>query len=128
MDDSSYEIIKYANEVHSNKNFKSFFDLKPKQTNEEAMFHVVRSLVALDNITHVLERRRGELVADKYIDKFTEFLKQNIKQTYKELEEMANQRKYNLDRYEEEKPSEETIAKKIASERFNAKKSIFEEN
>jgi len=125
MDDASYEIIKYANEVHRNKNFKAFFDLRPKQINEEAMFNVMKTLVAIDSIATTLEKRKGELVADKYIDKFVEFLRQNVKQTYQQLDEMANQKKYNADRYEEEDPDDETKAKKIAEERFNAKKSIF---
>ena len=126
MDDASYEIIKAANEAHRNKNFKAFFDLRPKQQNEEAMFKIMRALVAIDAIAYTLEKRRGELVADKYIDKFIQFLKQNIKQVYQELNEMANQRKYNLDRYQEENPSDEEKAKAIAKNRFNAKKSIFE--
>jgi hypothetical protein len=125
MDDASYEIIKHANEVHKNKNFKAFFDLRPKQDNEEAMFAIMKALVAIDDIANTLEKRKGELVADKYIDKFNDFLRQNIKQTYQQLDEMANQKKYNADRYEEEDPDDETKAKKIAEERFNAKKSIF---
>jgi len=125
MDDASYEIIKYANEVHKRKNYKAFFDLRPKQANEEAMFNVMKALIAIDDIANTLEKRKGELVADKYIDKFSEFLRQNIKQVYQQLDEMANQKKYNADRYEEEDPDDETKAKKIAEERFNAKKSIF---
>jgi len=125
MDDASYEIIKHANDVHKNKNFKAFFDLRPKQANEEAMFNIMKALVAIDSIATTLDKRKGELVADKYIDKFSEFLRQNIKQTYQQLDEMANQKKYNADRYEEEDPDDETKAKKIAEERFNAKKSIF---
>ncbi len=126
MDDASYEVIKYANEAHKNKNFKKFFDLRPKQANEEAMFKVMKTLVAIDSIADTLEKRKRELVADKYIDRFADFLRQNVKQVYQQLDELANQRKYNLDRYEEEQPDEETISNKIAEERFNAKKSIFE--
>ena len=85
----------------------------------------MKALVAIDSIATTLEKRKGELVADKYIDKFSDFLRQNIKQTYQQLDEMANQKKYNADRYEEEDPDDETKAKKIAEERFNAKKSIF---
>jgi hypothetical protein len=126
MDDASYEMIKAANEAHQHKNFKAFFDLKPKQQNEEAMFKIMRALVAIDSLTYAIEKRKGELVADKYIDKFIQYLKQNIKQVYQELNEMANQRKYNLDRYQEEKPTDEEKSEAIARERFNAKKSIFE--
>jgi hypothetical protein len=125
MDDASYEIIKHANEAHKHKNFKAFFDLRPKQANEEAMFNIMKALVAIDDIAFTLEKRKGELVADKYIDKFSEFLRQNIKQVYQQLDEMASQKKYNADRYEEEDPDDEAKAKKIAEERFNAKKSIF---
>lgn len=127
MDDASYEIIKAANEAHKNKNFKAFFDLRPKQANEEAMFKIMRALVAIDSTANTLEKRRGELVADKYIDKFVDFLRQNIKQVYQELNDMANQRKYNEDRYKVENPSDEEKAEAIKKERFNAKKSIFED-
>jgi hypothetical protein len=125
MDDASYEIIKAANDAHKTKNFKAFFDLRPKQDNEEAMFLVMKALVAIEDIAFTLEKRKGDLVADKYIDKFSDFLRQNIKQTYQQLDEMASQKKYNADRYEEEDPDDETKAKKIAEERFNSKKSIF---
>ena len=125
MDDASYEIIKHANDAHKNKNFKAFFDLRPKQANEEAMFAVMKALVAIDDIATTLEKRKGDLVADRYIDKFTALLRQNIKQTYQQLDEMASQKKFNADRYEEEDPDDETKAKKIAEERFNSKKSIF---
>ena len=126
MDDASYEVIKAANEAHQRKNFKAFFELKPKQANEEAMFKIMRALVAIDSLTYALEKRKGELVADKYIDKFIDYLKQNIKQTYQELNEMANQYKYNADRYKEVQPTDEEKAEAIQKERFNAKKSIFE--
>ncbi len=125
MDDASYEIIKAANDAHKGKNFKAFFDIKPSQTNEEAMFKIMRVLVAIDSIAVELDKRKGELVADKYIDKFSDFLRQNIKQVYGELDEMANQKKYNEDRYSEEEPDEETKSKTIQQERFDAKKSIF---
>ncbi len=125
MDDTSYEIIKAANDVHKSKNFKAFFDLQPKQANEEAMFKIMRTLVSIDSIAVSLEKRKGELVADKYIDKFTDFLRQNTKQVYNELDEMANQRKYNEDRYSEEEPDDDAKTKAIQQERFDAKKSIF---
>jgi len=127
MDDSSYEIIKAANDAHTNKNFKSFFDLRPKQDNEEAMFKIMRALVSIDSIATNLEKRKGELVADKYIDRFSTYLRQNIKQVYTELNEMANQKKFNEDRYNEDEPDEETKIKAIQQDRFNARKSIFDE-
>jgi len=126
MDDASYEVIKAANEAHQNKNFKAFFDLKPKQANEEAMFKIMRALVAIDSMATTLEKRKGELVADKFIDKFVDFLRQNIKMVYKELNDMANQRKYNEDRYKVDQPTDEEKSKAIEQERFNAKKSIFD--
>jgi hypothetical protein len=126
MDDASYEIIKAANDAHKTKNFKSFFDLRPKQDNEEAMFKIMRVLVSIDSIANSLEKRKSELVADKYIDRFTDFLRQNTKMVYQELNEMANQRKYNEDRYADDQPTDEEKAEVIAKERFNAKKSIFE--
>jgi len=125
MDDASYEVIKAANEAHKQKNFKAFFDLRPKQENEEAMFKIMRALVAIDSIANALEKRKGHLVADKYIDKFVDFLRQNIKQVYQELDEMANQRKYNEDRYNEDDPTDEEKIEAIQKERFDAKKSIF---
>lgn len=125
MDDTSYEIIKAANDAHKSKNFKAFFDIRPKQVNEEAMFKIMRTLVSIDSIATTLEKRKGELVADKYIDKFTDFLRQNVKQVYGELDEMANQRKYNESRYDEDQPDDEAKAKAIQQERFDAKKSIF---
>jgi len=125
MDDASYEIIKAANDAHQGKNFKAFFDIKPKQENEEAMFKIMRVLVSIDNISVTLDKRKGELVADKYMDKFSDFLRQNVKQVYTELNEMANQRKYNEDRYNDDKPSDDDKAKTIQQERFDAKKSIF---
>jgi hypothetical protein len=127
LDDASYEIIKFANEAHKQKNFKKFFDLRPKQQNEEAMFRIMKVLVALDDIANQLEKRKGELVADKYIDKFVDYLRLNIEHTYKELETMANQYKYNEDRYKEIEPDDEAKAEAIQKERFNAKKSIFED-
>jgi hypothetical protein len=126
MDDASYEIIKAANDAHQSKNFKAFFDLKPKQVNEEAMFKIMRALVSIDSIANTLDKRKGELVADKYIDKFSAFLRQNIKQVYGELNEMANQKKYNESRYSEEDPDDETKAKVAKEERFQARKSIFD--
>jgi hypothetical protein len=54
-----------------------------------------------------------------------DFLRQNIKQTYNELNEMANQRKYNEDRFNDDQPSDEEKAEAIQKERFDAKKSIF---
>lgn len=125
MDDTSYEIIKAANDAHNSKNFKAFFDLKPKQQNEEAMFKIMRTLVSIDSIASSLEKRKGELVADKYIDKFTDFLRQNTKMVYKELDEMASQKKHNEDRYSEEDPDDDAKAAAIQKERFDAKKSIF---
>jgi len=125
MDDASYEIIKAANEAHKGKNYKAFFDLKPKQENEEAMFKIMRVLVAIDSIANELEKRKGELVADKYIDRFIDFLRQNIKLTYNELNEMASQRKYNEERYKEDNPTDEEKEKAIKNERFEAKRSIF---
>jgi len=127
QDDASYEVVKAGNEAHKTRNFKAFFDLKPKQANEEAMFKIMKTLVAIDSIAHTLEGRKRELQADKYMDRFTDYLRQNIKQVYQQLDEMANQRKYNLDRYQEEQPDDETKAKTIAEERFKAKKSIFDE-
>jgi len=97
MDDSSYEVIKSANDAHRTKNFKAFFDLKPKQDNDKAMFMIMKALVAIDSIARTLEDKTGMLAADKYIDRFSTYLKQNIKQTYDELNKMAEQRKYNLD-------------------------------
>ena len=125
MNDASYEIIKIANDAHRQKNFKAFFDLRPKQENEEAMFKIMKVLVSIDAIANQLEKRKGELVADKYIDRFVEFLRGNIKQVYTELNEMANQRKYNEDRYADDQPTDEEKAEAIAKERFDAKKSIF---
>ena len=125
MDDASYEVIKAANDAHKQKNFKAFFDLKPKQENEEAMFKIMRALVSIDSIANSLEKRKGHLVADKYIDKFVDFLRQNVKQVYQELNEMANQRKYNEDRYNDDEPTDEEKAEAIQKERFDAKKSIF---
>jgi hypothetical protein len=125
MDDASYEIIKAANDVHKQKNFKAFFDLRPKQLNEEAMFKIMKVLVAIDSIAVELDKRKGELVADKYIDRFSDFLRQNIKQVYNELNEMANQRKYNEDRYDDDQPTDDEKAEAIQKERFDAKKSIF---
>ncbi len=125
MDNESYEIIKAANDAHKTKNFKAFFDLRPKDDNDTAMFAIMKSLVAIDDISRTLERRKGDLAADKYIDKFSQYLTQNTKQVYKELDEMASQRKFNSDRYEEEDPDDETKSKAIALERFNQKKSIF---
>ena len=126
MDDASYEIIKIANDAHESKNFKQFFDLKPKQVNEEAMFKIMRALVAIDSISYGLEKRKGNLVADKYIDKFADFLRLNTNQVYGELNEMANQRKYNEDRYADDVPDEETKSAAIQAERFEARKSIFD--
>jgi hypothetical protein len=85
----------------------------------------MRVLVSIDSIANNLEKRKGELVADKYIDRFIDFLRQNIKLTYNELNEMANQRKYNEERYQEEQPTDEEKSEAIQKERFNAKKSIF---
>jgi len=127
MDDASYEIIKAANDAHKSKNFKSFFDIRPKQVNEEAMFKIMRALVSIDSIASSLDARKGELVADKYVDRFSDFLRQNVKQVYNELNEMANQKKYNQDRYSEEEPDDEAKAKIIQKERFDAKKSIFQD-
>jgi len=126
MDDASYEIIRSANDAHNNKNFKAFFDLRPTQDNEEAMFKIMRALVAIDAIGETLDKRKAELSADKFIDKFTTFLRQNIKLVYQELNDMANQRKYNEDRYNDDNPDEEEKSKLIQQERFNAKKSIFD--
>jgi len=126
IDDASYEIIKAANEAHKNKNFKAFFDLRPKQENEEAMFKIMRVLVSIDSIASELEKRKAELVADRYIDRFIDFLRQNIKLTYNELNQLANQRKFNEDRYKENDPTEEEKAEAIKKERFEAKRSIFE--
>ncbi len=126
MDDSSYEVIKAANEAHKSKNYKAFFDLKPKQDNDAAMFSIMKALVAVDDIARTLEKSKGDLAADKYVDKFSQYLTQNIKSVYGELDEMANQKKFNADRYEEEDPDDETKTKKIAEERFNAKRSIFQ--
>ncbi len=126
MDDQSYEIIKAANDVHKTKNYKAFFDLKPKQDNDAAMFTVMKSLVAIDSISVNLKERKGDLVADPYVDRFSQFLDQNVKEVYKELDEMANQRKFNADRYDEEDPDDETKAEKIAEERYNQKRSIFQ--
>ncbi len=125
MDDSSYEIIKYANDAHKSKNFKAFFDLKPTQDNERAMHVVMRALLSIDNISQTLKDRKGDLVADPYVDAFSRSLDENVKSTYKELDEMASQRKYNEDRYKEEDPDDETKAEIMNQERFNRKKSIF---
>ncbi len=125
MDDSSYEIIKYANDAHKSKNYKAFFDLKPTQDNEKAMFSVMRALVSIDSISKTLKDRKGDLVADPYVDTFSRMLDENVKSTYKALDEMASQKKYNEDRYEEEDPDDETKAEKMQAERFNQKRSIF---
>ncbi len=126
MDDESYEVIKAANDAHQTKNYKAFFDLKPKQDNDAAMFAIMKALVSIDSIARTLEKSKGDLAADKQIDKFSSYLTQNIKQVYNELDEMANQRKFNADRYDEEDgDDDETKAKKMAEERFNQKKSIF---
>ena len=125
MDDASYEIIKAANDAHQKKNYKAFFDLRPKQDNERAMFVVMKALVAITDISETLKKRKGELLADQYIDRFSQYLDQNIKQTYEELNQMASQRKFNADRYDDDQPDDETKAEAIAAERFNQKKSIF---
>ncbi len=125
MDDSSYEVIKAANDAHKNKNFKAFFDLKPKQDNDAAMFSIMKSLVAIDDISRTLEKTKGDLAADKYIDRFSQYLTQNVKMVYSELDEMANQKKYNEDRYADDDPDDDAKAAKMKEERFNAKKSIF---
>ena len=126
INDSSYEIIKAANEAHKQKNYKAFFKLHPKELNEEAMFNVMKALVAIDDIANTLAKRKDVLVADRYIDKFIDYLRLNIKHVYNELEELANQKKYNVNRYKEEDPDEETKAKIAKEEAFNRKKSIFE--
>jgi len=128
MNDASYEVIKVANDAHNQKNFKAFFDLRPKQENEEAMFKIMRVLVSIDTIANQLEKRKGELVADKYIDRFSTYLRQNIKLTYNELNELANQKKYNEERYSDDQPTDEEKSEAIKKERFDAKKSIFDEN
>ncbi len=125
MDNESYEVIKAANSAHQTKNYKAFFDLKPKQDSDTAMFAIMKALVAVDSIARSLENNKGVLAADKYIDKFSQYLTQNVKQTYQELDELASLRKYNSDRYDEEDPDDEAKAKAIQDERFNAKKSIF---
>ncbi len=127
MDNESYEIIKAANDAHQTKNYKAFFDLKPKDDSDAAMFAIMKTLVALDSIAKSLETSKGDLAADKYIDRFSTYMTQNVKQTYKELDEMASLRQYNSDRYDEDDPDDETVADKIQKERFNAKKSIFEQ-
>ncbi len=125
MDDSSYEVIKSANDAHNSKNFKAFFDLRPKQDNDAAMFAIMKALVAIDDIARTLEGSKGVLAADKYVDKFSQYLTQNVKQVYSELDEMANQKKYNEDRYADDDPDEDEKIAKIKEERFNQKKSIF---
>jgi hypothetical protein len=124
--DSSYEIIKYAEEAHKQKNFKKFFSLHPKEASEEAMYNIMKALLAIDEITHVLEKQRTILTADKYIDKFIEYLRQNLKLVFKELDELANQRQYNVDRYKAEQPTDEEKAEAAKEANFNQKKSIFE--
>ncbi len=125
MDDSSYEVIKAANDAHKNKNFKAFFDLRPKQDNDAAMFGIMKALVAIDDVARTLEKTKGVLAADKYVDKFSQYLTQNVKQVYAELDEMANQKKYNEDRYADDDPDDDEKSAKIKEERFNQKKSIF---
>ncbi len=125
MDNESYEIIKAANSSHQTKNYKAFFDLKPKQDSDAAMFSVMKALVAIDDIARTLDNSKGVLAADKYINQFSHYLNENIKAVYKELDEMASLRQYNSDRYDEEDPDEDTRAEKMAEERFNQKKSIF---
>ncbi len=125
MDDESYEIIKAANAAHKTKNYKAFFDLTPKQDNDAAMFAVMKALVAVDELSRVMETDRDKLTSDKYSDRFATYLKENIKQVYTQLDEMASQKKYNEDRYDEEDPDDEAKAKAIQADRFNQKKSIF---
>ncbi len=127
MDNESYEVIQAANEAHQSKNYKAFFDLRPKDDSDAAMFAIMKALVGLDDIARTLEKGKGDLAADKYIDRFSAYLTQNIKLTYKELEEMANLRKFNSDRYEEIDPDDDTKREAIQKEKFNAKKSIFED-
>ncbi len=127
MDNESYEVIKAANDAHKTKNYKKFFDLRPKDDSDKAMFMIMRTLVSIDNIARVLKDKKGTVTADKYIDQFINYLEQNIKSTYKELDELANLRKYNQDRYDEEDPDEDEKIKKIREGRFNEKKSIFED-
>jgi hypothetical protein len=124
--DASYEVIKYAEEAHKQRNYKKFFNLRPKQEAEEAMYNIMKALLAIDEIAHVLEKQRTILTADKYIDKFTEYLRQNLKQVFSELDELANQRKYNIDRYKKEQPTDEEKAEAAKEASFNQKKSIFE--
>lgn len=126
MGDASYEIIKHGNDVHKNKNFKAFFNLKPKQENEEAMFNVMKSLVAIDNIAYEIRKNKSLLIADEYIEQFLTFLEQNIKQTYQQLDEIANLRKYNEDRYDKDELTDEEKAEKIKQNVFNNKRSIFD--
>jgi hypothetical protein len=126
MDNESYEIIKAANDVHKSKNYKAFFDLRPKDDSDNAMFKVMKTLVAIDDVARGLKEKKGMLAADKYLDQFVNYLEQNIKATYKELDELASLRKYNQDRYDEEDPDEDEKAKAIREGRFNEKKSIFD--
>jgi len=126
MDDESYEVIKAANDAHKTKNFKAFFDLRPKQDNDAAMFAIMKALVAVDDVARTLEDAKGNLAADKYVDKFSQYLTQSVKMIYGELDEMANQKKYNEDRYADDDPDDDTKTAKIKEERLNAKRSMFE--
>lgn len=125
IDDSSYEVIRYANEVHKRKNFKAFFKLQPKEDGEIAMFKVIKLLIAVEEIIVNLKTNKAELIGDKYIDQFIQSMEQQIKQTYQTLDEMAQQRSYNQARYDEENPTDEDKSEAIKKERDEVKQSIF---
>lgn len=125
VDDSSYEVIRYANEVHRRKNFKAFFKLNPKEDGEVAMFKIIKLLIAIEEMIYNLHKNRADLIGDKYIDQFITKIEGQVKQAYQQLDELASQRSYNKARYDEANPSDEERAEALAKERDEQKKSIF---
>lgn len=125
VDDSSYEVIKFANDVHKRKNFKAFFKLDPKEDGEIAMFKIIKMLIAIEEIVFTLKKHKSVIVGDLYIDKFIQTIEGYIKVAYQQLEELANQRSYNKSRYNIDEPTDAEKAIAIEQAKTDQKVSIF---
>jgi len=111
LDIHNTEIIENIKMASRRKDFHFFEKLMGTSDKKELiMYKVGRALLAIDEIAENLKENKRILFQDKYLDQFYIYLKQKIKQTFLDLDEIAEKKskeekdsdsKVDEDKYEE---------------------------
>jgi Asp-tRNA(Asn)/Glu-tRNA(Gln) amidotransferase C subunit len=88
---TNIEILERIKVASKRKDFKAFDHIKQEaDDSENLMYKVGKVLLSIDELAESLKQNKRLLYQDQYIDQFYIYLKQKIKQTFLDLDEISS--------------------------------------